>query len=307
MDCVCPDLTLLQQAAGFVTFVNAMWVIAVVLGVGCLAILFAHYAERLKDIPDQVWEMLPYAGSLAALGGGVLVDSVAAEFVGLGGVLLFGLGWGFSAAFRGWRRPTPLLLVFSIVSCAAALAYDSYIIGTLGIAFAMVTVAIGLAYVELLKWFGEFLILYATVISFFFLGIYTVAEITAGDLGRFAIFGPGAIYIGAWAGFGTLVYTAQGSWSKTWSPAYLMLQLATVAACVGGMAIGEVFGIVDLAENAGTFFVVWLVSKFVDVPAESVPARAALGLSAAALLWGLAWFARTNADLVGPYLLGFGG
>jgi len=306
MDCTCAELTPLQHAAGFITFVNVMWVIAVGLGVVCIGMLAAFYARELKNVPKAVWEGLLYLSGLGLTVGGALVDSVAAEFIGLAGVCLFGLGLGFSANWRRWKKPTPILVMFSIVGCAVAVAYDSYVLGTLGIIATMITVGVGLAFERVIDWFGDHELLYVSAIAFFFVGIYVLGEVAILELGALAVFGPGAIYLGAWAGFGSLVFSASTYRTKLGAVDYLVLQPLTALICVGGMAVGEVLSIPDLAENAGSFFVLWLFSKFIDIPKDNVPQTAFIGLAAAASVWCVAWFARTHPDLVGPYLLGFG-
>jgi hypothetical protein len=80
------------------------------------------------------------------------------------------------------------------------------------------------------------------------------------------------------------------------------MQAVTIAACLGGVAEGMILGINPLAGMAGTFLVLYMAAKPLEVPQKSVMGLGCALMVSGGIMFGMWWLATNNLDLVKPYI-----
>ncbi|MEN0063301.1 MAG: hypothetical protein AAGA48_14205 [Myxococcota bacterium] len=293
------QLTPLQRAAGFLTLTHVLMVLAAGVGVICASII----AMRL---PRWGWLALLYGGAtVLTLGAGGLPRSIQ-PFVALAGCLLFAAGLTVSARLDD-DDPGPVNFgLLTVVSAVVAIAYQTPVVGFLAVISAMCTLGFGV-------WFSPLMVAIGfkdradvergTAAAFAVLGAYVVLEIAGlTALPPVEVFRPGALWMGSFVGYiGLLLLSSR--WLKF--PGYWLLNGVTLLAGMGALAVGSLFGISELLEIGGTFFVLWIIEKFLEIPQRDMVGYAAQGLAVSVVVFVAAMWARTHTDVLGPYLIGF--
>ena len=126
----CPELTGLQRAAGFVTWMNVMWVFAIVLGIVCLGVLFWKLIELFTAIPAEAYEIALYAGSVGLMGWGYFLAPTVGPYVGFTGCLMLGASIMLSGYIHNLKTNYVRFFgILFIVWSGIALVYGSSLIG----------------------------------------------------------------------------------------------------------------------------------------------------------------------------------
>jgi hypothetical protein len=304
----CPDLTGLQVAAGFVTWLNVLSVFAVVIAVACVSVLlkewFAFLLAAFAAIPVQVYEVLGYGLSLALVASGMWLAPADRLWPVFGGSLLFG-GMlaitsqvhklkGGAAGFHGILFAAWTAVAFaygdSLVGFIAVLAF----MGMLGFSAAVIPMGFAVGFTD------KDAVPRATSAAFLTTLAGTGWYLARGMDPANPLL-EGALWLGPMVLFLGLLITAS-SWYATRTP-YAVRQIGPFALGIAGMMVGATYGVPHLAGIAGTFLVLYLIEKAADIPARSLTGYAAIGLVVSALIGGGVYWAQRHMDLIQPYLL----
>jgi hypothetical protein len=304
----CPELTGLQKAAGLVTWMNIMWVFAIVLGIVCLGVLFLELIPLFAEIPAEAYEIALYAGSVGLMGWGYFLAPDIGPYVGFTGCLMLGASIMFTGHIH--KLTQDLVRFFGIlfvVWSGIALVYGSPLIGFIAVMALMGMLGFSVVVTPLSYCIGfrdDDAVGNATSAAFLILGLFLGIRIlgsNAPNLENIMVFESGALWMGSFVGYlGLLI--ASSRWYKTHFP-YVLMQAVTIAAGLGAIFVGSLRDIPELLGIGGTFFALYMIEKPFEIPAKSTLGYATIGLLVSAGVYGGVVWAKTHIDIVEPYLL----
>lgn len=306
---VCQELTVLQKAAGYVTWLNILKIFAIIIGAGAFCFLFKNWVGKFimlfVNIPKEMYEVLAYVGSSGLIFIGLFVSENNALWFGLTGCLLFAGALTLSAFLHDLKKSevrffSILFAVWSVV----AILYGSSVIGFIAIGALMGLVGFSLWVTPLSYAFGfkdEDHLGNATSTAFAVLLLFVFLRMTHITLPFVHVFESGAYWLGSFVMFlGLLI--ASSKWYDNRFP-YVLMQVVTTIAGMLALYVGSVYDIAPLRGIGGTFFVLYLIEKPFEIPAESATGYAIISLLVALGVGSGVWWAQNHIDLVAPYLL----
>ncbi len=304
-----PQLTGLQRFAGYITLINVLKTLGAALGVLCFTILFGSYVidliKALKNVPLVVYEVIFYGLSVGLLVYGRTLSAENAPYCGLVGSLLFAGTMAFSRKMRkfvddGFRFCGILFVIWT----ATALVYHSSMIGFIAVTALLGALGFSVAAGPLCYCIGfkdEAAVGKATSSAFLILATFVGMRVLGKHVVVLAPFEFGALFMGSFVGYlGLLISSSR--WYDGKRANYVLFQIVTIVAGFAAIFVGSVFGIGELLKIGGTFFVLYILEKTIEIPASGVRGYAAVGLAASVVLFAIGMFARSNMDLVAPYL-----
>ena len=299
------QLTWLQKIAGLVTFVNIMWMLAILLGVICFIVLFKSF---LRHIPSEFYEFVGYGTSIALVYWGNTLNAGVTEYVTFTGSLLFvGLMVVTVKVHRIHINDSIYFGLMTAVLGASAILTQNSITGfATSIAF-MAALGFSVAVIPggYVTGFREDSALSRATNAGFMLLFFFVGMTACGlqSTRFFDLFRDGALWMGSFVGYlGLLI--ASTRWYRN-RQNYAIMQIITIAAGIAALFLGSVLGISELQKIGGTFFVLYLIEKMTEIPARSIEGYAAVGIVVAGGLWGISWFIKSHAEQLAPYVFGF--
>jgi len=294
-----------ERKQGWFTFVNVMWFAGALLVVVALALLFGHYLARLiKQVPVEAWEVVAYLVCAGAIASGQLMPQGYALAPVLPGCLgLVGCLY-FSKQQHHFRLRRSMIWLFVLVWGATALFYHNETIGFLTVVAALAGLGFYAAMIPGVVFLGfrsSEIIAQTTLAA----GAMLVAHVALHCLGAnpvmLAPFRSGMGFLGAFVYLlGLLIISnlryARRNWppSLLW-PRYITMQVLTIASGVATMYFGSVYGVPTLLGIGGTFFYLYLLEKYYELPWRGVGWAWSL-LGAGCLLYGFALFARAQPE-----------
>lgn len=302
-----PQLTLLQKAAGFVTFMNILWVFAIVGGAVCAFILFGSLLLR---VPAMLYELLAYGASAGLVAWGLRATS-GTEYILLTGGALFaaalGITWKVhSDAIKrqfGEHVATAYFIILTITLGGIAMLGNSTFVGfaamialmgALGFSAAVIPCGYAVGFTD------DDALARATSAGFLLLALFVGLRVFGISEGTLHVFTAGALWMGSFVGYLGLLIASSKWYSRR--RIYPLMQLITILAGIAAIFFGSVFDVGELQKIGGTFFALYLIEKVCEIPAEGIEGKAFVGLLASATAWGVFWFATTHMDVLGPYL-----
>lgn len=306
---VAVKLTPLQKFAGFITFMNVIWVIAIVGGVSCLTYLFGDFVMNvLKGIPKEVYEVLLYLVAIATLFcGKQLANPEIGNYVGFTGCLLWLGALGLTAELHKKTLKWSGALFWSLVFSAwvsMAILYQSQMIGWIAIAALLSALGFSIVvkpFVVSMGFDDEDSLGRATAASFLILSFYVVTRIFNLQIPHLEIFSRGALFLGSFVGFlGLDILSTR--WYFSENKNYTLFQVITIFAGLAAISIGSIYSIGELQKFGGTFFVLYLLTKVSEIPAKSMRGWAAIGLVVSSILYGFCVYVKSNPEVFAPYL-----
>lgn len=289
------------QWSRILNFVNIIWVFAGLIIAISVTLIFSIYVwPLLRMIPIVVYELLAYIVAFGfILFAGQITDADTAQFAALpgnlilAGLLLFSYGYHIERPRQQQQdaaddsddaAPAPgepaanddaldrvWVIYFGILTVvwgASAIAYDSQLIGVMTI-YAL----LGLLYVSgFIIWVvtlfsfrqDELIPMAVMLVSLGGLLIYIAAE--AADIaGPYTVFETGIYLLGGYGYFITLEVLST-SWFRSRSGGgFWRWQAYSLVAGLAGMLVGVLFAIDGLTEVAGTFLLIFSLTKYVEL------------------------------------------
>ncbi|MBI2039006.1 MAG: hypothetical protein HYT22_01865 [Candidatus Niyogibacteria bacterium] len=305
----CPELTGLQVAAGFITWMNILRVLAIGVGVVCLGYLlfrwFGWLLEIFLYIPKEVYEGVGYALSVGLIISGYWLSETNMLWPVLTGCLLFGAMLIITGALHklapNWEHFFGILF---LVWSAVALFYQSAPVGFIAVAALMGLVGFSAAVIPCGYAIGfrdEDAVSRATTTAFIVLTGFVFLRVVGQSLPYIHVFEQGALWLGSFVGYVGLLIASSRWYAKR--AIYPAMQLITILLGMAAIGAGSVFGIPQLLGIGGTFFVLYLIEKPFEIPVESAVGYATIGLFVSSCVGGGVWWAQNHMDLVRPYLL----
>ena len=127
------QLSTAQKFVGYITFVNILWVAAILVGVVCFIYLFgrliAQFAMLFLIIPVWFYESLLYVGSLMVIFGADYFRPGISQYVALTGCLLFAGALGLSSVRLRGKEPFWYFAILTMVWGITAILYTSPLVG----------------------------------------------------------------------------------------------------------------------------------------------------------------------------------
>jgi hypothetical protein len=300
-----------SRSAGYFTFVNIVVVFAgVLLALAIAWLCLVYVGPILMSLPPPAWEILAYAGVALGMTSGARWPALGVWLVVPAALLLMGaLNLTHFLHFRippkdgaTWRPGEGVVLftyreftalVCTLVWGAAAVYYHSYLLGFLsmmalqalvGFSALLVpgTVAVGFRRADSVP--------RATHASFVLLVAFVALHLTGhGEAPPLVYFRPGALFMGAFVYFLGLLILASRMYSGQRGN-FVLMQVAMIASGVAAFFLGTTFGLDALLGIGGTFFVLYLLEKYTELPWRDIGWAWGL-LGFAALLYGAAYLA----------------
>lgn len=292
-----PDCPLINVGAlsGLMNLANIGYFFAIVVGAICVLVIVWKLFGILKDIPAVFWEIVLYGASIALMASPYWVPE-APEWMKITGCLLFGGSILFTGhAHELESNTTAFWAILTVLYGGVALFYGSEPVGFLAV-IALLSLAgfsvvggglcIALGYEDEDKLPGGTLI--ATALT----GTVLTAKFLNLNLGPFAVFMPGAIWIGSIvAGLGFLIIASKwyGFFSDDRRPNYVLMQIVALAVYGAGIFFGAVTGSDPVMYISAVFLAIYLVEKPHEID-TGVLGHAIFGLiGAVAIGYGATW------------------
>lgn len=182
-------------------------------------------------------------------------------------------------------------LILTVVYAGCALYYESSLLGFMTIialegllGFTVVVAPLCIA----MGFESDKVMPRATAASFGILSTYLITIITMGDFGPFKVFESGALFVGAFVYFLGLLIMSSYYYEK--ANKYLLMQIITIVSGFAAFYIGSVFKIDSLLGVGGTFFSIYLLTKYIELPLKELGAAVSL-LGAGLILFLFSLFA----------------
>lgn len=301
-------LTRLQKFAGFITFVNIAWLVAIIIGVLSLLYLLRDLITWLVklfvDIPVVVYEVICYLGSIGLIAFASTLGSGTASYVALTGCLLLGGAVAFTATRRNWNSVEGIALFLFLVWGVVAMYFESSLIGFFSVIALMTSLGFSGAVIPMGYVIGfkdDDSLGRATGASLIVLTGFVFLRVFGNSIPYLSVFESGALFMGSFVGFLGLLIASSRYYRD--GEGYVAQQLITIVAGVLALFVGSTWSIPELQKIGGTFFALYAVEKFTDIPMEKARTYATVGLILSALIYGFCMMVKQNPDTWRPYLL----
>lgn len=307
---VTAELSWLQKAAGLMTFTNTLMALAAIGGIVAFLFLFGKFIMEMvvlfAAIPAIVYESTLILAGVALTGFATTLAAGTASSVAFVGTLMYGGGfvWTVSRHRTGSKHAATIVgLILTAAWAVPTVVFGSQLIGALSVAAFMSALGFSAFMVPGLIAVGfedEAAVPRATLAAFLALGLFVGAQILGIDASMIAPFRAGALYVGGFVGYlGVLIIGSR--WYGGGN--YVLRQFPAVVAGIGAIYLGSVLGIPELQKMGGTLFVLYLMEKPFEIPAESATAYAFIALLVCATVYGAGMYVNANLEAFAPYLL----
>jgi hypothetical protein len=320
----CQELTGLQVAVGFVSWLGFLKVLAIVIGVASVLVLGRHYVMLLvmafAMIPIVVYEALGYGAALTLLYFATKVGAADQFWYVFGGALF--LGGMFMLTCRRFDSENPSMFfgVLTALWAPIAIYFNSDAVGFLAVLSFMGMLGFSAAVIPMgyvVGFTDKDSVGRATAAAFIVTAMATFNHImTSGGAKVLNVTGTtynnpfqwGALWIGPFVLFLGLLIVASRYYDWAGgrggrSNNYIARQFLPIVMGIVATMIGTTYGVPHLAGIGGTFFVLYLIEKASDIPIDGMVGYATVGLVTASILGVGVWWAQHHMDVIQPYLL----
>lgn len=273
------------ETSGFFNFVNIIWFIAsllIVIALGWLARLYL--LPILRRIPLRVYEKLVYAACILSMLAGLAFEPHIGQFIALPGCLGFIGARAFSAFLnlRDFAKNLPEekvqaaleavfqinALILFVVWTMNALAYQSSILGFMAVMALQSALGFSAAVMPLCYFMGfrnREAVPRTMAASLLLVVMYAGAYI-AGLRGiYFDVFAPGVYVMGTLAYFiGVLIISSRFYVKER--QRWLQMQALAIISGVVALFVGSVWQIDAIQGIGGTFFFLYLIERYLEIP-----------------------------------------
>lgn len=281
----------------FLSFINIIWALAsLIIAISSIWLFIIYVVPLIKRVPLFIYEILAYCAAFAFIWYGQYAEAGVRQYVALPGVLVLGFLLPFSYVWRVKDKSfgeifhrnalVLLFLTLSLIWGFVAVQYESELIAFLTILSGLLTLTFTRWVKMLLQPFGytkEEPLIEIMVMCFGLMLLYLLAE-TRGIMGAYQVFGLGVYWIGTYGYFGALEIKSSKWRNKT----YLNWQILALLSALLGLYVGINWQIESMSETAGTFLLIYTLTKYIEIPNwRRHWAWASLGLGV--LLYSFAW------------------
>jgi hypothetical protein len=304
-----PELTYLQKAAGFVSLINILWVMAICVGVFCLIYLAIHWINQIiaffRILPLAFYEVLFYAVSIGLTAWGIILPEAYGAYVTLTGCVLFAGSIIFTTKVHDKKFDTSaFFLVLAAFYSPLAIILKSQMIGFISViavmgflGFSAMVIPCGYA----IGFRDDDALERSTVAGFMMVLFFVTARMGMPYIPQLAYFERGALFLGTFVGYlGLLI--ASSRWYSGRS-SYALFQFVTIVAGISALVVGSIWNIGELTKIGGTFFVLYLIEKPFEIPLKKGSHYAMVGLFVSAVVYFGCAYASSHPQLVNAYLL----
>lgn len=299
---VCPDLTMLQRAAGLVTWLNFVQLAGIGLAVAGILFFCSGLIRRFL-LNVRLIEALLWGLTSAGVASGFFIPNGYQLWTVLTGCLLFPGALLFSMRER--HIPIKQVEVWRLLAAvwgATALFYRLEAIGFITVMAVLVLLGLSIAVGPCCYALGfkdKEAVPRGTLAGAFLAIVYALLTAAKVDMGVFGVFQSGALWLGSFAWFlGVLIISV----ARYPGGNYPTRQLIALVSLVGGLSVGLLSGIRELSTMASTFLLFYLAGKIIEVP---VHGRIGFGLKLIATggLMSSVWYVSLQAkDVLEKYL-----
>ncbi len=295
----------LKRIQGIFTLSNIIWIFSSILLVISLGGLINLYLwSLLKSIPAIAYEIIAYLTTLTLLVGGYWLKPPLGEYLAFPSCLaLIGL-WSLSDYLhsRSLKKLYQALktdgyylgcLFMTLSWGAIAILYESTAIGFIAVIALEAYLGfliVGLPGIYLLGFTKRSLLKRAVISSLILLTVYLTWRLSSLQLPYFAIFSPGVFFVGTFVYFlGLLIWSSK--WYCQEKLEYRLLQPITILSGAIALFLGTMKMIPQLQGIGGTFFFLYVIEKYFELPwSKQTIIWATFGFST--LLFVSAWIMR---------------
>lgn len=297
-----------KKAEGFNAFVIVMWVIAallVVLAAGWLTVLYL--VPLVLRVPRVVLEGLVWAACLAAtVGGAFLASPTTGLMLAFTGCLGLPGALAFTDRLHLREREFDRAVIYNGLMCfvwaAVAAAYHSQLIALLSVLAYVSALGFSVACTPLCYAIGfrdRETIPRAMSAGLILVVTFTALAVTGARVPvlqpQVPVFQPAALFVGSFVWFVGLLIVSSRYYARE-RGLYLGLQALTIASGIAALGFGSIYQLGYLQKIGGTFFALYLLEKYFEVPWKRAGwAWCMLGLGL--VLWGGAAFATRHPEL----------
>jgi len=268
-----------NKIAEYISFTNIiLFIAATMIALGAGWIFFFHILPLIKPIiPNFVYEIIIYIISSSLINQGLKTNNVYLGLIGCLG-LLGGLIYTNYRHEDGISEFSKLIKInqFSLnalILTAAwgyvAIIMESKLIGLLTVAsfeaFLGFSVMV-LPFCYVIGFKNDQVIPRAMMTSVFLLIVYFAMLNSPALAPYLEIFSKGILYMASFVYFIGLLITSSKYYLNDKDPGYFWMQILTIASGVGAMYIGSVMNAPELRGIGGTFFFLYLIDKYIEIP-----------------------------------------
>jgi len=265
-----------ERRAGWFTFANVLWLVGACVVVAALGLLARHYLERLVErVPPWAWEV----GFYAVCGGAIVAGHWMPVGFRLAPVLPGCIGLLGALGYSRRRRPFRFVQrVPWALACAwggVAWFYGSETIGFFAVSAALAGLGFAAGMVPGLVeigFRGRDAVPRATVAAGVLLAAHVALHCSGVSPAWLAPFRAGMGFLGAFVYLlGLLILSSRrysqygGKPSNLWTR-YASMQAVTAVSGLATIYFGSVHGVDNLLGLGGTFFCLFLLEKYYDLP-----------------------------------------
>jgi hypothetical protein len=301
------DLTTLQIWAGYLSWIGFFKILgATVLTAGIVTVTWGILSKVIYRT-RVLLEVAGYAGSAALIAGGYWVSPEHLVWTVMIGCILFAATVYATIWIHEIKGDDPqgLMTLFMVLWGGIAIYYKMTEVGFLAIAALMSLLGFSVVVRSLEYSFGfqnRRVIPSATMAATMIVGLFLVFRLAVPNAPSFVqVFMPGAFWIGTFVALtGLLIMTSRYYQRDT---ALLVLaQIAFLVISVIAVALGVTFGINAMAGIAGTFLVLYLAEKPLEVTPHNAVAVGTMLIVTGGIMFGAWSVAMAHQEIVERYL-----
>jgi hypothetical protein len=302
-DINCTDLSMLQRAAGYVSWLGFIEVLGIGAIAGGLIFIFGGIVKTILKMTGlmEILLWLLTVGCIAhsyAIGGAYQSWTIAI------GAILIPCAYILSAyVHKIVINESASLAILSIIWGFIALFFSSSFVGFLAVGALLGTLGFFIAVTPFSYMFGfksDEAIPHATAAGLIIMGIYILTRALHINEQYFAVFETGALWLGSLVGFLGLLIVSSAMYDeeRTWGA----MNLLTIILLIVTVSLGLLFAINEVTTIASAFLLLYLAAKIIEVETESMIALG-VKLFIAGIMIACVWqWLSTHQDIAKQYL-----
>lgn len=276
--------TTVRQASNLLTFANVLAVIGSLMVASTVLFLFGHYfIDMIRAVPVGAWEVILW---LSAVAFGFSTASVSSVWQLL--PLMLACFFSMSAVGLGVvSRKMPMTkrceVAFSVLAVfwgVLAIVFGNHVIGFMSIMAVLSALGFVFGHLPGVSYIGfekQDVISQATIAAGSILGLHVLLVLTGSNAPIIDVFREGMSFMGSTVYFVGILIMSSKFYSNTSSyvhkinwPMYWSMQIVTIVSGLLALYVGTVFGISTLSGIGGTFFCMYIIEKYYDIPWKGV-------------------------------------